>query len=781
MVHHPVIAADNRDLKHRPSTMISSKSKPNAAAKFYKMRNASKTKQLAYPKDKEAPPLVSSNLRKSFRCDERTILDKTARASRMKAKLEHLRQTSQDCDNASTHSSDSSEDDCNDSHHVIHDLVETLVDRENRLSLQRENAKQLEATSTYKATVQQLWDEFKANTTGDDVLAGVEHDCAVTATDNDIDASSMNEMSRLTSTNIIRTTKHEETTDEPCVINGNNTRKVGARGIWRFHTAIPAPETQSISTLLAPSEVMYPEHLDTSQAVASYFHSKPTGSENGGRVKVLNRLAFKSPLLSPYCYASSQGFIVPPFAKHECVSGTIPHITLPGTSLMETKVSCSRLDALLRQPIKVMDPATTAKDCTHGSRSPNCLNEFDENGFRRMTFASAIEYDDTISPRAFGISSAIPNEPKVLPPITHTSHECCVEYLSRVRTKEDYHYIAESDGEGTHSEPRLFVTHMSGYHPRYVSKTSISEQKKHALEAKEAAAKKVKKDATALRLDKAEKLTSERFTQRVASIKDEVSMTKHFQPETAGESFNLSPNALNLTIKSQPDTEKSLDITPKRTLHNPIGKRSVVTGNREPILKPLNPNRSLATCRAAPTDYESQFRIKPQSIFIQDLMAERLKISRSIVNQQKTEDSVLNELQVPLTTAPATLQIRTDSIDPVTKAILAIKNHNLSVLEEVLDSEGDLDIDTRDQHGNTLFILACQQGSKKLAKFLLRRGSYINAQNHGGNTALHYLHEYSHKNMADWLVRKGADDTLVNAQGNTVYEGISCCESDTGR
>jgi len=125
------------------------------------------------------------------------------------------------------------------------------------------------------------------------------------------------------------------------------------------------------------------------------------------------------------------------------------------------------------------------------------------------------------------------------------------------------------------------------------------------------------------------------------------------------------------------------------------------------------------------------------------------------------------------------LQIQTDSIDPVTKAILAIKNHNLSVLEEVLDSEGDLDIDTRDQHGNTLFILACQQGSKKLAKFLLRRGSYINAQNHGGNTALHYLHEYSHKNMADWLVRKGADDTLVNKAGNTVYEGISCCEGDT--
>ena len=78
-------------------------------------------------------------------------------------------------------------------------------------------------------------------------------------------------------------------------------------------------------------------------------------------------------------------------------------------------------------------------------------------------------------------------------------------------------------------------------------------------------------------------------------------------------------------------------------------------------------------------------------------------------------------------------------MDPVTKAIMAVKNHNMSALEEVLDCEGDLDIDTRDQHGNTLFILACQQGSKKLVKFLLRRGCNMNAQNHAGNTALHYL------------------------------------------
>ncbi|KAL7500015.1 hypothetical protein ACHAWT_007970 [Skeletonema menzelii] len=103
---------------------------------------------------------------------------------------------------------------------------------------------------------------------------------------------------------------------------------------------------------------------------------------------------------------------------------------------------------------------------------------------------------------------------------------------------------------------------------------------------------------------------------------------------------------------------------------------------------------------------------------------------------------------------------------------MAVKSCEEDTLKEVLDCEGDLDINTRDQHGNTLFILACQQGSKKLAKFLLRRGSDMNAQNHAGNTALHYLNEYNHTNLADWLVRKGADDTLKNVEGLTAYEGV---------
>lgn len=61
-------------------------------------------------------------------------------------------------------------------------------------------------------------------------------------------------------------------------------------------------------------------------------------------------------------------------------------------------------------------------------------------------------------------------------------------------------------------------------------------------------------------------------------------------------------------------------------------------------------------------------------------------------------------------------------LDHVTRAILALKNDNLQELEHVLNTDG-ISVDMQDQHGNTLFILACQQGNKMLAMVLLWRGA----------------------------------------------------------
>ncbi len=108
------------------------------------------------------------------------------------------------------------------------------------------------------------------------------------------------------------------------------------------------------------------------------------------------------------------------------------------------------------------------------------------------------------------------------------------------------------------------------------------------------------------------------------------------------------------------------------------------------------------------------------------------------------------------------------------RALQAVKVADYNVLEEVLDDNG-LNIETMDGFGNTLLIIACQQQgkSKKMVKFLLRRGANINASNHAGNTCLHYLYEYGHDELAKYLIRKGADDSLLNAEGFTCYEGTN--------
>ena len=58
------------------------------------------------------------------------------------------------------------------------------------------------------------------------------------------------------------------------------------------------------------------------------------------------------------------------------------------------------------------------------------------------------------------------------------------------------------------------------------------------------------------------------------------------------------------------------------------------------------------------------------------------------------------------------------------RAIFAARTANLAELEECLDTFG-LDIESRDNQGNTLFCLVVQQNEKTVAKYLLRRGAYL--------------------------------------------------------
>ena len=111
------------------------------------------------------------------------------------------------------------------------------------------------------------------------------------------------------------------------------------------------------------------------------------------------------------------------------------------------------------------------------------------------------------------------------------------------------------------------------------------------------------------------------------------------------------------------------------------------------------------------------------------------------------------------------------------------RNERAEEADEILRLN-KISIDSRDQFGNTILMVACQTGSKKLAKLALRYNSNINAQNvcifcsycfmqFKGCTALHYCFAYQYIPLGEYLLSKGAKDTIVNNAGLTCYEGLS--------
>jgi alpha-tubulin suppressor-like RCC1 family protein len=81
-----------------------------------------------------------------------------------------------------------------------------------------------------------------------------------------------------------------------------------------------------------------------------------------------------------------------------------------------------------------------------------------------------------------------------------------------------------------------------------------------------------------------------------------------------------------------------------------------------------------------------------------------------------------------------------------------------------------LPVDSRDTHDNTLLLIACQNGKKRIVKLCLRYGADLNAKNRAGNTALHFCFMYEHLELFDYLLGKGAGDEALNEDGQTCYD-----------
>ena len=77
-----------------------------------------------------------------------------------------------------------------------------------------------------------------------------------------------------------------------------------------------------------------------------------------------------------------------------------------------------------------------------------------------------------------------------------------------------------------------------------------------------------------------------------------------------------------------------------------------------------------------------------------------------------------------------------------------------------------------DEFGNSLLILAAQNGNEKIAQYLVTKGANPNHQNAHGHTPAHFAIAYQFFELSQWLFENGADDSIVNEYGHTPYDGI---------
>ena len=83
-----------------------------------------------------------------------------------------------------------------------------------------------------------------------------------------------------------------------------------------------------------------------------------------------------------------------------------------------------------------------------------------------------------------------------------------------------------------------------------------------------------------------------------------------------------------------------------------------------------------------------------------------------------------------------------------------------------------IDINSKDDEGNTFLILSVKYGINSISKSLLEHGVDANIQNYEGNSALHYALSRKNFYMADLLKKFGAVEDIINMKGFTPWESL---------
>ena len=99
-----------------------------------------------------------------------------------------------------------------------------------------------------------------------------------------------------------------------------------------------------------------------------------------------------------------------------------------------------------------------------------------------------------------------------------------------------------------------------------------------------------------------------------------------------------------------------------------------------------------------------------------------------------------------------------------TELIFAIKNNNLQEISKLIKK---IDINSRDNSGNTPLMYAIATGNLETVKYLVEQGAYVTAVNSSYETPLHISSFYEYLDISKYLIEHGANINAKRNDGNS--------------
>ncbi len=547
--------------------------------------------------------------------------------------------------------------------------------------------------------------------------------------------------------------------------------------------------------------------------------TKTVGTSRSFSTIVTTRLSLETPIPGPIYNIFIPGPMKPDTTSHKSLDGSIPALIAEYSVILSEPLK-STLDCRVPPTLTIVDFRSKLPREQHNSDKfpPNDelgAHFFSEHGYRLMLPAHGIKHEMSFPLFTFGVSDdgILPSKVGVGKRMIWHSEEVCTHLLSNPRGSSDFFHMIRNEFSGkdggSPNSPLASTIFMEAYKTNNIVGQKIIVRKQIKLDRMRCIEEKQKEATLLQKIQAADSILTGRLRQTgkvFVELQDSVTTNVG---SIEADSVTRPANGENKEIMKGYDdhvyeTVRVNYFDLKCCKIRGFEKCHLVDRCNQPQMIGVIESSKVIKYKIN----ETSFQTKMHTEFISDLMEDRFQLSHKKKVEKQNKDVLLDSdqqtalehiLKVSLedvsrdvnesSLPPPEVQIayaskddggphektanftEDDKSNKVERAIQATRHANYELLEELLDELG-IEVDSSDEHGNTLLILAGQQGNKKLCKFLLRRGAYINAQNHAGNTILHYLYEYGHVDLAEYLMRKGADDSYINADGLTCYEGV---------